>query len=270
MPGYRATGARCPWGRHRGRIPIMDWVAFAYENESTRLGVKARMGCVPEDTMRMTRLVAVGLLVLAVAASAADMVVVEDWSKYPVGTKGVPPGWKGQNWGNPSYEFEVVEDEGRRALHMTSRDESSTIAKDVRRTVDLKETPVLEWSWKAVTLPKGGNSCKKATDDQAGQVFVAWERFPSVVRSRIIGYVWDTTVPVGTICKSENTGTVTYVVLRSGPTEAGKWLTEHRNVREDFKKIYGEDPGNPDGVSLSIDANDTHSVAEAYIGTIGF
>ena len=71
---------------------------------------------------------------------------------------------------------------------------------------------------------------------------MVWPRFPEAVRSRIIGYVWDTTEPAGTICKSEKTGTVTYVVVRSGTADLGKWLTERRNVVEDFKKIYGDEP----------------------------
>jgi hypothetical protein len=121
-----------------------------------------------------------------------------------------------------------------------------------------------------VTLPKNGNSCKKATDDQAAQLFVVWPRFPEAVRSRIIGYVWDTTQPVGTVCKSEKTGTVTYVVVRSGSGELGKWLTERRNVVEDFTKIYGEAPENPAGVSISIDSNDTNSTSESFIGAIAF
>jgi hypothetical protein len=121
-----------------------------------------------------------------------------------------------------------------------------------------------------VALPKGGNSCQKATDDQAGQVYVAWPRFPEALRSRIIGYVWDSTNPVGTVCKSEKTGTVTYLVVRSGPADLGKWVTEQRNVRDDFKRIYGEDPDDPAAVSVGIDSNDTHSEAEAFIGTILF
>ena len=102
------------------------------------------------------------------------------------------------------------------------------------------------------------------------QVYAAWPRFPEAVRSRIIGYVWDTTQPVGTICKSEKTGTVTYVVLRSGPADVGKWVTEQRNLREDFKKIYGEEPENPDAVSISIDSNDTNSYSESFVGSIVF
>jgi hypothetical protein len=119
-------------------------------------------------------------------------------------------------------------------------------------------------------LPKGGNSCKKATDDQAAQVFVVWPRFPEAVRSRIIGYVWDTTLPVGTTCKSEKTGTVTYVVVRSGAGELGTWQTERRNIAEDFRKIYGEAPDSPAAVSISIDSNDTRSVSESFIGGLLF
>jgi len=39
----------------------------------------------------------------------ADRVVIEDWSKYPAGTKGVPGDWKPQNWGKATYDFAVVE-----------------------------------------------------------------------------------------------------------------------------------------------------------------
>jgi hypothetical protein len=207
---------------------------------------------------------------LAAAAAASDHVVVEDWKGVKAGTAGIPPGWKGQSWGSPKYEFVVIDNEGHKVLHLKSVNEGSTVSKEVKGKVDLKRTPVLEWSWKAVTLPKNGNSCKKATDDQAAQVYVAWPRFPESVRSRIIGYVWDTTAPVGTVCKSEKTGTVTYVVLRSGAADLGKWVTERRNVAEDFRKIYGEEAENPGAVSVSIDSNDTESTAESFMGTIVF
>jgi hypothetical protein len=217
------------------------------------------------------RLIAVaGLLVATcVAAWAADF-VVEDWKQHPVGTKGLPPGWEKQQWGSPKYDFVIAEQDGRRVLHMKSKNEGSTIAKDVKGKVNLKDTPILEWSWKAVTLPQGGDSCKKAVDDQAAQVFVVWPRFPEAVRSQIIGYVWDATAPVGTTCKSEKTGTVTYMVLRSGTADLNKWVTERRNVRDDFKKIYGSDPDNPGAVSVAIDSNDTQSTAESFVGAITF
>jgi DUF3047 family protein len=221
-------------------------------------------------TSMRARLAAAALLAAATAADAGESIVVEDWSKYAVGTKGVPGDWKPQQWGSPKYDFTVVAADTHKALHMRSANEGSTISREIAGRVNLKETPVLEWSWKVAALPAGGNSCRKPTDDQAAQLYVVWPRFPREVRSRIIGYVWDTTAPVGTICKSEKSGTVTYVVVRSGPADLGKWLTERRNVVEDFRKIYGEDPDSPGALSVAIDSNDTGSTSESFMGTIAF
>jgi hypothetical protein len=218
---------------------------------------------------RLCILAAAALLVGA-TAQAAEQVVIEDWSQQPIGARGIPVEWKGQNWGSPAYDMTVVEDGGRRVLHLKSRNDGSTVSKDIKGKVDLGQTPVLEWSWKVVTLPAGADSRRKETDDQAAQIYVTWPRFPEAVRSRIIGYVWDTTAPKDTVVKSEKTGTVTYVVVRSGSRELGKWLTERRNVREDFKKIYGDDPDSPAAVSVGIDSNDTNSAAESFIGPLFF
>jgi len=210
------------------------------------------------------------ILTAAVAASAGSLaIVVEDWSTQPPGRAGIPDGWTGQSWGSPRYDFTVVTDGAARVLHLKSRGDNSTISKEVK--IDVRDLPLLVWRWKAIALPAGGDCRKRATDDQAAQVYVAFPRFPTAARSRIIGYVWDTTAPVGTIAKSESSALVTYVVVRSGTAELGRWLTETRNVYEDFKRIYGEAPTEPIGaISVAIDSNDTRSNAESYVGAISF
>ena len=225
------------------------------------------------EAMKELSIVAlIAVLVLATAswAAAQGNVVVEDWSKQPVGKIGIPSGWQGQSWGNPNYDFFSIEADGpARVLHMKSQNDGSTINKELK--LDLKPNCVMQWRWKAVVLPKGADSRKKETDDQGVQVYVTFPRFPQAVRSRIIGYVWDTTAPVGTIVKSEKAGTVTYVVVKSGAEGLGQWHTESRNVCEDFKKIYNEELNEPVGaVSVAIDSNDTRSTAESYVGDIVF
>ncbi len=219
----------------------------------------------------LTRISMVSLaLLLAVTAWAADLAVVEDWAALRVGAKGIPNGWKGgQTWGTPTHDFTVVDNSGRRVLHLKSQSESSMVTKELKG-INLKQTPILEWSWKVVSLPKGADSRSKHTDDQAAQLYVVWPRFPQAVRSRIIGYVWDTQAPQGLFVESEKTGTVTYVVVRSGPADLGKWLTERRNVVEDYRKIYGEAPESPGAVSIAIDSDDTSSSAESFFGAIVF
>ena len=220
--------------------------------------------------LRYPALLATTVLGLAALALAADLVVIEEWSSQPVGTTGIPPGWQKQQWGSPNYDFAVIENEGHKVLQLKSAGDSSNISKEIKGKVNLKETPILEWTWKVTVLPQGADSRKKETDDQAAQLYVTWPRFPEAVRSRIIGYIWDTTAPAGTIVKSQKTGTVTYVVLRSGAADLSKWLTERRNVREDFKKIYGEEPEDPSILSFGIDSDDVKGAAESYMGAIRF
>lgn len=212
-----------------------------------------------------------GGIVLGLSASAgAEVVPVEDWTQHAVGARGIPAGWTRYETmgGRPAYDFTVVEDEGRRALFLRSRNEHSTIAREIR--VDLRVTPILEWTWKALRLPTGGDIRARETSDLTAHVYVIWPRFPAMLRARLIGYVWDTSAPAQTIEKSRKTGTVHFFVLRSGPRDLNRWLTERRNVYEDYRKVFGEDPEDPRALALSIDTNDTHSAAEALIGRIEF
>ena len=221
------------------------------------------------------RLVLAGLLAAlpaalgAIAFAQSSSVVVEDWAKIPVGTKGIPPGWQGQKWGDPRYDFTVVEDGAGKALHLKSADDSSTISKEIK--VDVKQYPILEWTWKVVALPPRGDARKAETDDEAAQLYVTFPRFPTTLRSRIIGYIWDSTEPAGASFQSAKVSTVHYIVVRSGSADLGKWITETRNVLEDYKKIYGESPGEAAGaITLSINSQNTGSRAESLFGKILF
>ena len=211
------------------------------------------------------------MLLAAASASlaAADIVVAENWDTQPEGQSGVPDGWQKQNWGSPKYDFTIVSESGERALRLKSNNDSSTISKEIK--VDVREHPILQWRWRIVTLPKGGDARRKQTDDQAAQLYVTFPRFPSAVRSRIIGYIWDTTAPVGSIFPSQKVGNVTFVVIRSGEGELNRWLTETRNVLEDYTRIYGDAPKeNVGAVSISINSQNTGTSAESFFGAILF
>lgn len=198
-------------------------------------------------------------------------VVVDDWRAGVPGQVGIPPGWEGQTWGKVSgFALSVMVDDGQRVLHLESRNDRATITRDLRGRVSLVRTPILRWRWKVLVMPTGGDARRRETADQAAQVYVTWPRPPALLRSRIIGYAWDTTAPAGSTFRSEKTGTVTYIILRSGPAELGRWVEERRDVRADYRAIYGEEPPDPGAITLSIDSNDTHSRAESLIGPIRF
>jgi Protein of unknown function (DUF3047) len=149
------------------------------------------------------------LLTWLVPARAAPVVVIEGWTRHAVGTYGIPLGWTGESFGRrAAYDFAIEAEGDRRVLHLKSRDEHSTITKDMTGAVVLRDTPILEWTWNATVLPADGDVRRAETTDFAAQLDVIWPRFPALLRSRIIEYVWDS---AGTIARSQKTGRVTFI-----------------------------------------------------------
>jgi hypothetical protein len=91
-----------------------------------------------------------------------------------------------------------------------------------------------------------------------------------MLRSRLVGYVWDPVIPPETIVRSAKTSLVSFVVARSGPRGLGEWSIERHDVAADYRRIYGEAPFKPGAVALSIDTNDTRASAAARFGRIAF
>ena len=210
-------------------------------------------------------------LTLSTLASAEAEFLVEDWTSQSLGSVGVPSGWTGESFGRRAfYDLAIEADRDRRVLHLKSLDEHSTISKDITGKVQIRATPVLEWTWKVAVLPIGGDLREAQTSDLPIQLYVVWPRFPTLVRSRVIGYVWDASAPAGLVTPSRKTARVTFIVLRSGSEDLGRWVQERRNVAEDYQRIFGEPPDDPRIITISIDSNDTHSSAEAFVGPIRF
>jgi hypothetical protein len=63
---------------------------------------------------------------------------------------------------------------------------------------------------------------------------------------------------------------VHYIVVRSGKNHLNEWITEERNVMEDYKRVFGKAPPLVGGISLLIDTDDTRSQAESYFSKIEF
>jgi Protein of unknown function (DUF3047) len=203
-------------------------------------------------------------------AGASPAGVVEDWSAETAGATGVPVGWRRYETplGRAAYDFTIVNDGGRRALDLKSAGDHSTIAKEIH--VSLAATPLLGWQWKILSFPHGADLRKRAASDATGHLFVVWPRFPALLRSHLIGYVWDPTLPIGSILPSRKTRTVTFIVVRSGDQALGQWLDERRDVVQDYRMLFGETPARPQAIALSIDTNDTHTTAEGLFGRIAF
>jgi hypothetical protein len=215
---------------------------------------------------------AVGLLVLGVLAGGVDIRAAEKEQVlgFAPGKNGVPDGWElFVNVGEA--DLALVQDGEGRTLKLRTRTSSFSLQRKV--AIDLKRTPLMVWQWKVTELPERGDFRDRATDDQAAQLYVvfSWEVF----RKEAIAYIWDSTAPEGTTAQIPSPALYPFlnlhvVVVRSGEGGRGKWITETRNVAEDYRKLFGADPGKVQGVMIQINSQHTESRAEAHWRSLRF
>lgn len=195
----------------------------------------------------------------------------------PQMSKGAPSGWQlDRRKGTPFVKLAKGSDVYY--LHMLSNEQSSFgVKKGIK--VDVKEFPYLNWRWKAVQLPDGGDVRKTKTDDQAIQVYVAFTPtgFPATLNTPVVGYIWDNESPKGWTGRSVQIGggKLKYVVVRNNTDQLGQWYTEKRNIYEDHKKLFkdekgGDPPTLTHGVQFHINSQNTASTAEGYICDVYF
>ena len=181
---------------------------------------------------------------------------------------GVPVGWEVKEFTGDA-SIELVRNEGRVALRLRSAGTSFALHRDV--VLDVRQFPILAWSWKALRLPVAGDVRDPTHDDEAAQVYVIFPRWPSpATASDVIGYVWDSGAPVGTTLQHPRAPNVRIIVLESGAGRLETWVREQRNVAEDYRTLFGRQPPRLGKVALMIDSNDTHSEAEALFGDLTF
>jgi hypothetical protein len=214
-----------------------------------------RLGALP--ALLFLLLCALAPVTAALSESTADRVVVVRFANS------LPPGWEVQvRAGKPSYAVE------NGALHLKSRQDSYGLKRQVN--LDLASYPYLNWRWKAVSLPRGGDGRRQATDDQAAQVYVVFPRWPYEVRTQLLGYTWENVCPRGCRYTSPAWNLTRYVVLRDRSDRLGEWKTERVNVYEDYKRLFGSEPPQVGGVVIYINSQHTASSAESYVADVYF
>lgn len=174
-------------------------------------------------------------------------------------------GWERERFkGETTYD---IDGEGLKA-----RCDNSASGLFLRKTIDLRVTPVIEWSWRVdAVFDPSVNEKSKAGDDFAARIYVVKDGGVAVWRTRAINYVWASAMPVGADWPNPFASQAHMVALRSGPPAVpGQWVTERRNIREDFKRFHGRDIEAIDAVAIMSDCDNRGGSAEAWYGPVRF
>jgi Protein of unknown function (DUF3047) len=180
----------------------------------------------------------------------------------------VPEGWELEvKTGEPELQ---VKREGEGAFVRFKSDNSSF---GIRKEFDLdsKEFPYLNWKWKVAQLPEKGDFRKKDTDDQAAQVYVLFPHFPANLNTDFVCYYWESNPKnKGLEGPSVAWSKARVIVLQAGKEKLNQWVTEKRNVLEDYKRLFGKEPPKVGGVAFYINSQHTQSSAESFLREIYF
>jgi hypothetical protein len=121
--------------------------------------------------------------------------------------------------------------------------------------------------WKIGGTIPNGNERTKEGDDYAARVYVV---FPRTLfwRTKAINYIWANKLPKGESLPNAFTSNAMMVAVESGDGKAGTWVTEERNLYEDYRRLFGEEPPEIGAVALMTDTDNTGGKAVAYYGDI--
>ena len=153
--------------------------------------------------------------------------------------------------------------------------------------LDANAYPILRWRWKAENLIRKGDVTRKDGDDYVARIYVSFAYDPAraslLERARYsaarllygeypphsgLNYIWDGKSPAGTLVVNPHTDRVQMIVVESGSARLHEWLSYERNIVEDYRRAFGEEPPPISGIAIMTDADNTRESAVAYYGNI--
>jgi len=182
-------------------------------------------------------------------------------------------------------EYRLVDSNPRTVLEARADGSASGFYRRIH--IDPKRHPVIEWRWRVLEPLAHTDPRIPSRDDSPARVIVAFhgdvarldlgERFTLRLYKALTGermpyaiimYSWASDAPVGTITSSIPTGKIQTIVVDAGGV--GEWRELRRNVLEDYRLAFGEEPWDIVAVGVMTDAGNTHEKARAQYGDISF
>jgi hypothetical protein len=153
----------------------------------------------------------------------------------------------------------------------------------------VRSAPIVEWRWKASALVDDADNRVAAKEDAPARLAFGFDgdksQLPLVERAvfsiseklsgralpyALLQYVWASKLPVDTVIEHPYTRRVRMIVVASGTAGVGKWQSFSRNLYDDFKRAFGEEPGKLIEVGVLTDTDNTSGSVEAWYGDIRF
>ncbi|MCE3000631.1 MAG: DUF3047 domain-containing protein [Betaproteobacteria bacterium] len=201
----------------------------------------------------------------------------------------LPTGW--QPWTLSRFkrptEYRLVDYQGRTVVRARARGSASGLVHPL--TLEPERYPYLQWQWKVEQLIAKADNTQKHLEDSPVRLVVSFggdiDRLPLADRMffdnvrlltgqqlpyATLMYIWENRAPLDTVIANRHTSRIKMIVAESGRDRLGRWQEVTRNVLEDYRRAFGEEPGPIIAVGIMTDTDNTGDNVHAWYGDIEF
>ena len=183
--------------------------------------------------------------------------------------------------------YSLVEEDDMIVVKAVSEQSASGLTRAL--SIDPAVYPVIQWRWKVNNILDRGDVTQKDGDDYPARIYITFAFDPDRagilqrleheavrlvfgpdVPYRAISYIWGSNSSVGTMVANPYTDRAMMFVIQGGSEKLQQWVAEQRNVYEDYKRAFGEEPAMISGVAIMTDTDNTRESAIAWYGDITF
>ena len=233
-------------------------------------------------------LVSSGAVVRELPRESGEAVPVARFSLRAEG-EALPPHWEPMIVlpSKPRTRSQLVRRDGTVALQAVADKSASGKVRRIR--IDPLSHPTVAWRWRVSALIPSADKRRASAEDSPARLILSFHgdpakldfeartqlRFAKALSGQALPYatlmyVWSNTVPVETVLDNPHTSRVKMIVVESGAGGVGQWRSYKRNVREDFRRAFGEEPWDVVAVGMMTDTDNTGQTAHSYYGDITF
>lgn len=225
-----------------------------------------------------------------IAGNAGSQEII-DVGIFSAGKSGelIPAEWKPLYFRNIYRHtvYSIVDENGTPVLKAKADASASGLIREIN--INPAEYPVIRWKWKVENILRKGNVSRKEGDDYPARIYVTFQYNPAKASffkkskyeaARLIygqypphsaiNYIWESKTPAGSMIPNSYTNRTMMFVIESGSDKLNRWIEEERNVYDDYRLAFGEDPPMISGVAIMTDTDNTGETATAYFGDIRF
>ena len=240
---------------------------------------------------RAIKVFIIAVVILLVAACALPLqepavdTVNSKWRVAPAGAANTQAWTHYKLPGKKPSQFEYVVEDGQDAIEANAQSSASMLRQKIH--VEPKNLGNLKFSWKLPQLIQYADMSLREFDDSPVRIVLAFEgdRDKFSAKNAMLSelayvltgepmlyatlmYVWCNECEPGKIIFNPHTDRIRKLPLESGTEKLKLWMSYEREVRADFIKAFGEEPGLLTSISIMTDTDNTKSTARAFYGSV--